>query len=230
MLDFGYYNMDCMEGMKQFPDNSVNLTLTDIPYGKVNREGNGLRELDKERADIMTFNLNEFLNEVYRITKGTIIIFCGKEQLSEIHSFFNQKQQKEEGTVRQIIWKKTNPSPMNGEHIYLSGIENAVWFKKRGGTFNAFCKNTVFEYPIGQSNLHPTEKNHDLLSDLINDNSKVGDLVFDPCCGSASTLIVAHRMGRNFIGFELSKKYYKKAKKRFDYETAQSTIFDFIGD
>lgn len=38
---------------------------------------------------------------------------------------------------------------MNGQHIYLSGIENAVWFKKRGGTFNAHCKNTVFEYPCG---------------------------------------------------------------------------------
>lgn len=45
------------------------------------------------------------------------------------------------------IWRKTNPSPMNGQHIYLSGIENAVWFKKRGGVFNAHCKNTVFDYP-----------------------------------------------------------------------------------
>ena len=47
---------------------------------------------------------------------------------------------------------------MNGQHIYLSGVENAIWFKKRGGTFNAHCKNTVFKYPIGRSKLHPTEK------------------------------------------------------------------------
>ena len=108
----------------------------------------------------MTFDLQEFLSELYRITSSTIIIFCGKEQLSEIHKFFSEKQKKGKGTVRQLIWKKTNPSPMNGQHIYLSGIENAVWFKKRGGTFNARCKNTVFRYPIQAPRIHKTEKNH----------------------------------------------------------------------
>lgn len=47
---------------------------------------------------------------------------------------------------------------MNGQYIYLSGIENAVWFKKRGGVFNARCKNTVFDFPCGKSKFHPTEK------------------------------------------------------------------------
>lgn len=111
------------------PD-SVNLTLTDIPYGVVNRDDNGLRNLDKENADIMTFELKDFLPEVYRVTSGTIIIFCSKEQISEIYEFFNDKQKKKLG-VRQLIWEKTNPSPMNGQYIYLSGIENAVWFKKK---------------------------------------------------------------------------------------------------
>lgn len=56
-------------------DECVNLTLTDIPYGEVNRDSNGLRTLDKENADIMTFDMKEFLNEVYRVTSGTAIIF-----------------------------------------------------------------------------------------------------------------------------------------------------------
>lgn len=137
---------------------SVDLTLTDIPYGEVNRNGNGLRNLDKSLADVMQFNMEDFLQQVYRISKSTIIIFCGKEQLSVIHKFFSEMQAKQLGTVRQLIWEKSNPSPMNGQHIYLSGIENAVWFKKRGGVFNARCKNTVFKYPCGRSKLHPTEK------------------------------------------------------------------------
>lgn len=112
--------------MKMMESNSVNLTLTDIPFGKVNRNDNGLRNLNKENADVITFKLKEFLLEVYRITSGTIIIFCSKEQISEIYDFFNEKQIKKLGTVRQIIWEKTNPSPMNGQYIYLSGIENAV--------------------------------------------------------------------------------------------------------
>lgn len=208
------YSGDCMKYMSQIEDDRVNLTLTDIPYGEVNRDSNGLRKLDKENADIMTFDLQEFLTELYRITSSTIIIFCGKEQLSEIHKFFSDKQKKNKGTVRQLIWKKTNPSPMNGQHIYLSGIENAVWFKKRGGTFNARCKNTVFEYPCGRSKLHPTEKNHDLIKELILDNSNEGDIVFDPCAGSGSHLLVARENNRKWLGMELTDTYFKIANER----------------
>lgn len=208
------YNDDCMSFMKTLENESVNLTLTDIPYGEVNRDSNGLRILDKDVADVMTFEMQDFLSEVYRRTKGTIIIFCGKEQLSEIHKFFSDKQKENKGTVRQLIWKKTNPSPMNGQHIYLSGIENAVWFKKRGSVFNAHCKNTVFEYPCGRSKLHPTEKNHDLLKELILDNSSECDIVFDPCMGSGSHCKVAKENNRNYIGVELNKEYYEIAEKQ----------------
>ena len=194
--------------------NSVKLTLTDIPYAEVNRESNGLRKLDKSTADEQTFDLNDFLTEVYRVTEGTIIIFCGMNQFSTIREFFAEKQAAKEGTVRQLIWKKSNPSPMNGQYIYLSGIENAVWFKKKGGTFNARCKNTVFEYPCGRSKMHPTEKNHKLLEELIQDNSNPGDLVFDPCAGSGSHLLVARDNGRDYIGIELDEGYFKIAESR----------------
>lgn len=209
------YNMDCISFMRSVNERErVDLTLTDIPYGEVNRSSNGLRVLDKEDADIISFNLREFLENVYEITKSTIIIFCGKEQLSEIHKFFSDKQKANKGTVRQIIWEKSNPSPMNGQNIYLSGIENAVWFKKRGGTFNAHCKNTVFRYPCGRSKLHPTEKNHDLLKELILDNSNEGDIVFDPCAGSGSHLLVAKENGRKWLGTEINEEYFKIAKSR----------------
>ena len=207
---------DCLELMKDIPDGSVDLVLTDIPYGECNRNDNGLRNLNKENADIETFNLQEFLIEVYRVTKGTIVVFCGQHQFSEIKNFFQEKQDKNKGTVRQLVWRKTNPSPMNGKHIYLSGIENAVWFKKRGGVFNANCKNTVFDYPCGRSKLHPTEKNHDLLKELIFDNSNEGDIVFDPCMGSGSHGLVAVENNRRFIGIELDEGYFNIAKKRIE--------------
>jgi site-specific DNA-methyltransferase (adenine-specific) len=207
---------DCMEYMKEIENESIGLVLTDIPYNAINRESNGLRNLDKEKADIMTFVLQEFLDEVYRISKGTIIIFCGKEQLSEIYGYFDNMQKNKKGTVRQLIWRKTNPSPMNGQHIYLSGIENAVWFKKRGGVFNARCKNTVFDFPCGRSKFHPTEKNHDLLKEFILDNSNEGDLIFDPCMGSGSHGVVAIENNRHFLGFELDEGYFEIAKNRIE--------------
>ncbi len=94
------YNMDCMSFLQTIDGGQFDLTLTDIPYGEVNRSSNGLRNLDKEDADIITFNLQDFLDKVYEVTKSTIIIFCGKEQLSEIYKFFSEKQKKGKGTVR----------------------------------------------------------------------------------------------------------------------------------
>ncbi len=177
-----------------------------------------MRNLNKGNADILTFDLQNFLDELYRVTKGTIIIFCGKEQFSEIFTYFNQCQMRKEGTVRQLVWEKTNPSPMNGDYIYLSGSENAIWFKKKGATFNAHCKSNVFKYPCGRSKLHPTEKQHDLLKDLILDNSNENQVIFDPCCGSGSHCLVAKENNRLFLGCELNKEYFDIAKNRFNID------------
>lgn len=209
---------DCIEVMKSMKNDSVDFTLTDIPYDAVNRPSNGLRELNKGKADILTFDLTAFLKEVYRITKNSICIFCGKEQFSEIYSFFA----KQKGTVRPIVWQKSNPSPMNGQYIYLSGVELAVWFKKSGAkVFNAHCKNTVFKYPNGSSKFHPTEKNHELLKELILDNTNENDIVFDCCMGSGSHLVVALENNRRALGIELDENYFNIAKERI-YEQRKS--------
>ena len=211
------FNADCMEVMSSIKQGGVfDVTLTDIPYDMVNRADNGLRNLDKSHADILTFNLGNFLNEIYRLTKGTIIIFCGNEQYSTIYDYFSTKSAQKEGTTRQIIWHKTNPSPMNGQYIYLSATENAVWFKKRGATFNAHCKHNVFEFPTGRSKIHPTEKNHELIKDLILDNSNEGDIIFDPCAGSLSHCLVAKENGRRYVGCELNKEYFDSGIERLN--------------
>ena len=206
-----------MVEMNKIPNNYANFTLTDIPYDGVSKNGAArakyggqLRKLDKEDADVINFNIKDFLEHLYRITSGSIVVFCGQQQLSEIFSFFHSK----DGSTRQIVWRKTNPSPMNGQHIYLSAAENAVWFKKRKTTFNAHCKSNVFDFPNGRSKLHPTEKNHELLRELILDNSNHGDIVFDPCMGSGSHLLVAREEGRRILGMELNEEYFEISKKR----------------
>jgi len=207
------YNDDCMNIMPTLEDNSVDFTLTDIPYDAVNRSDNGLRQLDKGNADIINFNITEFLEEIYRISTNSMVVFCGKEQFSEIYSFFAEKK----GTVRPIVWEKSNPSPMNGQYVYLSGVEMAVWFKKKGAkTFNAHCKNSVFKFPNGSSKFHPTEKNHKLLKAIILDNTNEGDLVFDTCMGSGSHLMVAKELNRNHSGVELNPDFFKIAKGRIE--------------
>ena len=207
------YNEDCIVFMRKLSDNFVDFTLTDIPYDEVNRSSNGIRNFNKGAADILTFNLLEFCEEVYRITKNSICIFCGKGQFSFIYDYFAQKH----GTTRCIVWQKTNPSPVNGQYIYLSGVELAVWFKKRGAkTFNAFCKNTVFHYPNGRSKYHPTEKNKNLFLELIKDNTNEYDVVFDPCVGGGTAAICAKELNRQYLGCELNNEYYKIAVERIN--------------
>ena len=190
------------------------LLLTDIPYDGVNKKSNGIRNIDKGDADILTFNIKEWLELIW--DKAEIfIIFCGKNQMSEIFTWFNDKSINNQGTVRQLVWCKTNPSPMNGEYVYLSSTENAIWFKKKGtGKLNCKCKKAYFNYPTGSSKYCPTEKNHNLLEELIKDNTNERDTVIDCCMGSGSTGIVCKKLNRNFIGIELNDKYFNIAKER----------------
>ena len=91
MNTYQVYNIDCMQHMKSMSDNSVDTVLTDIPYAEVNRGNSGISQLknvDKGAADIITFDLVEFLKEVHRIAKHNIIIFCGFGQMSYIYNFF----------------------------------------------------------------------------------------------------------------------------------------------
>src|ERR1700744_5000347 len=100
---------DCIEHLKSIADDQVELTLTDIPYGVVNRESAGIRSFDKKNADIETFDLESFLSEVVRVTKGSIYVFCSTEQVSFIRSYLVGQGL----TTRLCIWEKTNPSPVN---------------------------------------------------------------------------------------------------------------------
>lgn len=217
-----FFNKDCMSFMRDMisKDIKYTVTLTDIPYGEVNGEEhfNGLRSYTRQRglADIETFSLEEWLPLVYDITTDIIIVFCGMGQMSTIFNFFKQKQKNKLGTVRQIVWEKKNACPMNGHNAYLNGIENAVWFKKSGSKkFKHKYRNTVFRYNIiSERKIHPTEKNHDLITELILGNSEPGDMVFDPCAGSGTVLECAVKCGRRAVGCEINAEYFDKASTR----------------
>lgn len=209
----GLYNDDCMNIFALLEDKTVDMVCTDIPYGECKKESHMEgQNLNKGKANTVTFDLEKFVSECERVCRGSILIFCGMEQYSTIFSHFSMKN---EGTTRCIVWKKSNPNPMNGQHIYLSGAELCVWYKPKGWrTFNAFCKSNVFEYPCGTSKVHPTEKNYELIRELVLDNTEEGDVVLDPCMGSGTTGAVCAYNARAFIGVELDKEYFDIACKR----------------
>jgi hypothetical protein len=128
-------------------------------------------------------------------------------------------------STRLLIWEKTNPSPMNGKNIWLSGVECCVYGKFKGAVFNEHCKNTVFRHPCGRNKFHPTQKPLELVERLVLASTNNGDSVLDPFMGSGSTGVACLNTGRKFIGIELDKGYFEIAEKRIA-ETTNKILCD----
>lgn len=211
---------DCIKVMNTMGDKSVDMILTDIPYGEVSKNGadrakyaGQLRSIDKGKADSVTFDLDAFLEECSRISNGGIYIFCGIEQVGKVYTYFDNHK---DFMVRQCAWRKTNPSPSNGQHMWLSSFENCIFAKRRRTKFNRRCKSSVWDFPVGRGKVHPTEKPLNLFTYLVESSSDEGDVVFDPCIGSGTTAVAAINTDRNFIGIEREPEYVEIARKRIN--------------
>lgn len=206
------HNGDCIPYMEGMKAKSVDLLLTDIPYNEVNRKSNGLRNLDKKDADGAEFDLNKALEQFMRVTKGSIYVFCGIEQVSIIKKTF-----REHGlSTRLVVWEKSNPSPMNGNAIWLSSVECCVYGKFPKATFNEHCKSSVLKFPCGRSKVHPTQKPLPLFKRIVEVSSNEGDIVFDPFMGSGTSGVAALQLGRKFIGCEANEEYFKICENRIE--------------
>lgn len=215
---------DCLELMTGIPDGSVDMVLTDIPYGQVNRDSNGLRNLNKGAADIETFPLEPAMSEAVRVCRGSLYVFCATEQVSIIRSMFVSHGL----STRLCVWEKTNPSPMNGQHMWLSSIECCVYAKRKGAVFNEHCQSSVWRNPCARGKLHPTMKPTSLMERLISASSNAGETVLDFTMGSGTTGVAAKNLNRRFIGFELDPDYFKAATERMESVSSgplQSSLF-----
>ncbi len=201
---------DCLERMKEIESGSVDMILTDIPYGEVNQKSSGLRALDKGVADECSIDLDEMILECIRICKGSFYIFCGTQQISVIVTLFKHNKL----TTRVGCWEKSNPSPMNGTKLWLSGMEFCVFARKPKAVFNEHCKKALWRHPSGKSKIHPTQKPTALMEQLILASSNEGETVLDFTFGSGTTGVAAKNLNRKFIGIEMDDKYFEIGKNR----------------
>lgn len=215
---------DCLELMKDIPDDSVDMVLCDIPYGEVDQKSSGLRKLNRGNADICDIDLQIMVKECVRICKGSFYIFCGTQQISDIITYFKN----ENLTTRLGVWEKSNPSPMNGSYLWLSGMEFCVFSRKANATFNEKCKKALWKNSVGRSKIHPTEKPVELMEILIKASSNEGDVVLDFTMGSGTTGVACANTKRKFIGIELDQDYFNIAKERIEEAYSKSSIEDFL--
>ena len=85
------------------------------------------------------------------------------------------------------------------------------------------------KYAKDDCRIHATQKPVELYMWLLRIFAKEGDKILDTHVGSASSLIACHKMGFQYVGFELDKYYYDLSNKRLEQEKAQMSLFDFMG-
>lgn len=204
------YNGDCLEILPTLTDGSVDCVVTDIPYGEVSQKSSGLRLLDRGVADRCDFDTDTLADQLARLCTGSLYVFCGTEQISHLVTRF-----KFHGlTTRVGAWEKTNPSPMNGTRLWVSGLEFCVFARRANATFNEHCKKALWQAPSGRAKIHPTQKPLALMERLVLASSDEGDTILDPFLGSGTTGVACRNLNRKFIGIERDPEYFAIADAR----------------
>ena len=213
---------DTWEILPTLAAKSFDMSLTDPPYNEVNRRNvvNGMRSFDKGTADSAVVDLVRLAEELDRVTRGAIYVWCGYEQVSALVAAFNSHGR----TTRVGVWQKTNPSPMHGDKFWTSGVELCVFAHGPKAFFDRFCKPPVWQGPTERESRHPTPKPVWLMQELVQASCAPGGTVFDPFCGSGSTLLAAKNNGRRSVGIELDETYCQVATARVSQD-----VLDFGG-
>lgn len=214
---------DCLELMKDIPDGSVDLVLTDPPY-IVETSGGGLYKGESVKYNKeIEFMKNGFsenvLEEICRIMKKiNVYFFCSQKQIPILIDFFVNKKK---CNWNLICWHKTNVVPACGNK-YLTDTEYILFFREKGvkvyGTYGT--KKTYYVTPTNQKEKklygHPTIKPQEILKNLIVNSTTENGVVLDCFMGSGSTGVACVNTNRNFIGIELDEGYFNIAKKRIE--------------
>lgn len=228
-------NGDCVQMIDRIPDGSVSLILTDPPYnlglfmksrgtnmGKLRENHFAVSGWDQLGARDWETKMDAFFSAAARVMKmrGSMIVFMSLIKVQSIielatkHGFYYKTTG---------VWHKTNPLPRNMNLQFVNSTEAWLYFVFKGttGTFNN-GKKVVHDYvetsvvPLSEKKFgkHPTQKPIALMEHFVKLLTNKGDTVFDPFMGSGSSGVASLKLGRKFIGIEMSKEYFNLARKR----------------
>lgn len=209
------HNEDCLETMKRMADKSVDLVLTDPPYG-IDYQSN-MRVMSKKFDKLVNDNNDSrFLAyaEFYRLLKDNCvaIVFCSfknyADDYNELKKYFNIKNC--------IIWSKGGGGIGDLSHSLLTDYEMAIVAHKGMAKIRGKRYGSVWNSSKVDPNkmFHPTEKPVDLISKMVESFSDEGNIVLDPYLGGGSTALACRMLKRNYIGIEISSEYCKIAQDR----------------
>ena len=214
---------DCLEFMKQMPDKSIDLVLTDPPYG-INFQGKAKR-YDVLIGDEKEFDIAPYWKEIERITKGSAYIFTrwdiaydwqkvikpdkqivlgrGKSSVGDLSNFSTEYEV--------ILFKRFEDGFVDGTDLKIRCKHaESPYYKKRIGDF---WTDVISNQNWEEAN-HPTQKTIACCEKIIKISTKENDLVLDCFLGSGTTAVACKKLNCRFIGIEISPEYCKIAEQR----------------
>lgn len=205
---------DCLELMKDIPDGSVDMILTDPPYGMEFQSGYRTIRYEKIKGDHSLYWLGDFVDEIFRVSKNNTAhyIFCSFHHIDK----FKQAIEKKFKVKNILTWVKNNTSMGDLRGDFAPKTEFIIFFHKGRRIINGKRDSNVLEFKRTGNKLHPTQKPIDMTEYLIGKFSDEGELILDPFMGSGTTGVACKNLNRNFIGMELDETYFNIAKERIE--------------
>lgn len=199
------YNMDCMEAMRDMPDKFFDLAIVDPPYGigvtKMRMGNRNAAIINKSKEWDASAPDSLYFDELRRVSKNQIIWGGNYFDLPPTRGF--------------AIWDK-------GESMYKRSLAECEY----AWTSFDVAARIIKIHPNAKDRIHPTQKPVELYMWILAHYANPGDKILDTHAGSASSLIACHKMGHEYVGYEIDKDYYRAALARLEAETRQISIDD----
>lgn len=208
------YNMDCMDGMKEFPDKYFELAIVDPPYGNDLSGGRSAKNGWNSKINW------DKCNKGWNLNKPTLEYFIELQRVSQNQIIWggNYFANMLPNSECWLIWDKgqRNFSLADGEMAWTS--------------FNKAMRIYTLHRAVAnqEKRIHPTQKPVALYKWLLKNYAKPGDKILDTHVGSGSSIIACLDMGFEFIGFEIDNEYYEAACKRIAEHMAQLRLDDIV--
>lgn len=234
------FHTDAIEAMRGLETGSVDLILTDPPYGlqphakarggerwALSFRKNSINNSDWDNLTDTDFAslMNDFMAESFRVLKksGAMVTFCSTQKTADVLTSAEKA-----GLYFKTfgVWHKTNPLPRNMKIDFLHSVEMRGYFLKntKTGTFNGEGKpvHDLVSFPVAMGKErkagggHIAQKPVKLMEHFVRLLSNPGEVVLDPFMGTGTSGVAALRLGRSFIGVEKDAKYFDIAKTRLE--------------